>query len=90
MAPYTTLNQKEQNLQQRPWIISDILNEMKIRDELHKKYLFEKNNNSKIIFFSDYKKKRNSVLSVIKKGRDEYFKKFSILIKMILKKHGKE
>ena len=42
MAPYTTLNQKEQNLQQRPWFTSDILNEMKIRDELHKKYIFEK------------------------------------------------
>ena len=42
MAPYTTLNQKEQNLQQRPWITSDILNEIKICDELHKKYIFEK------------------------------------------------
>ena len=57
MAPYKTLNQKEQNLQQRPWITSDILNEMNIRDELHKKYLSEKDNNFKSIFFSDYKKK---------------------------------
>ena len=56
MAPYKTLNRKEQNLQQRPWITSDILNEMNIRDELHKKYLSENNNNFKSIFFSDYKK----------------------------------
>ena len=31
---------------------------------------------TKVLFFSDYKKKRNSVLSLIKKSRDEYFKTF--------------
>ena len=51
MAPYKTLSQKEQNLQQRPWITSDILNEMNIRDELHKKYLSEKDNNLKLFSF---------------------------------------
>ena len=56
MAPYKMLNQKEQNLQQRPCVTSDILNEMKVRDELHKIYLGEKDKKFKMIFFSNYKK----------------------------------
>ena len=77
MAPYKTLSHKEQNLIQRPWISSDILAEMNCRDELHKKYfLSEKNKEIKLLFFPDYKKKHNSVLSLIKKSCDEYFKIF--------------
>ena len=57
MAPYKTLSKKEQNLQQRPWVSDDILNEMHTRDEIHKKFMKEKNVLRKGNLFSEYKKK---------------------------------
>ena len=76
MAPYKTLNKKEQKLQQMPWISGDILNYMHERDELHKIFLAEKDIVEKDILFNSFKKKRNKTLSLIRKSKDLYFKDF--------------
>ena len=76
MAPYKTLSKKEQNLQQRPWVSGDILSEMHTRNEIHKKFIKEKKFLTKGNLFSEYKKKRNDVLSKIKNSRNNYFKDF--------------
>ena len=73
MAPYKTLSKKEQNLQQRPCVSGDILSEMHTCDEIHKKFMKEKMFKHR---FSEYKKKRNDVLSKIKNSRNNYFKDF--------------
>ena len=43
MAPYKKLTQKEIQLQQKPWITSDILLIMQKRDALYKDFAKEKN-----------------------------------------------
>ena len=87
MALYKTLSKKEQNLQQRPWISGDILNEMHIRDQNVKNFMIEKNAVKKENLFSLYKKKRNDVLCKIKKSRSNYFKNFFDSHKSDIKKN---
>ena len=70
MAPYKTLNKKEQSLGQRPWISGDILDQMRTRDNIHKLFLNEKNLAQRDILFKEYKKKRNEILSSIRKSRN--------------------
>ena len=57
MAPYKTLNKKEQKFQQMPWISGDILNVMHERDELHKHFLVQNDIAEKEIMFKSFKKK---------------------------------
>ena len=47
MAPYKKLTQKEIQLQQKPWITSDILLIMQKRDALYKDFAKEKNSEFK-------------------------------------------
>ena len=43
MAPYKKMTKKELTLKQNPWISPGIITSMKIRDQLHKEFLTEKN-----------------------------------------------
>ena len=76
MAPYKTLNKKEQNLLQRPWISIEILEKMHIRDDAHKSFLKEKNSLVRANLFDIFKKKRNEVLTLIRKSKTTYFHTF--------------
>ena len=65
MAPYKKLTKKELTLKQNPWISPGIIASMKIRDQLHKEFLNEKNANRKEEIHTKYKKYRNMIIHLI-------------------------
>ena len=76
MAPYKKLTQKEIQLQQKPWITSDILLIMQKRDALYKDFAKEKNAEFKKRLGTLYRSYRNQAVSLIRKSKRKYYAEF--------------
>jgi hypothetical protein len=76
MAPLRKKTQNEIRLEQRPWITRGLLTSMKIRDELYKRRIREKDVRIKDDLSNRYKKYRNMIVSLLKKSKRNYFASF--------------
>ena len=73
MAPYKHLNQNEIKSENSPWITPGILKSIKNRDKIHKLYLKEKNDAAKKEIFDKFKRIRNTLSSLIKQAKTNYY-----------------
>ena len=89
MAPVKKLTKKEMNLQMRPWINQDILANIHERDKLYHAVTNARDPTRKSTLFSEFKKKRNEILTATRKSREEYYAQFFQENKNNIKKHGK-
>ena len=76
MAPVKKLTRREVRARQSPWITKGIITSMKNRDLLYKKISVGKNLPNKEKLFSDFKRKRNLVTTLIRKSKINYYAKF--------------
>ena len=75
-VPLKKLNKKEMRLQSKPWITSDIVKSIKMRDRLLRRYINAKDINQKNEFHAQYKALRNQIVATIRKGKKEHFQKY--------------
>ena len=73
MAPYRRLKRREIRTEHSPWITRGILKSIENRDKLHKKYLKDKNDSTKAELFSKFKQIRNTLNTVIKQAKSDYY-----------------
>ena len=71
-APIKFLTKKEQELEHKPWITKGILKSTHVKSKLYNK--FKKSKKSDI--FKKYKFYRNTINSLIRKSKKQYYKKF--------------
>ena len=76
MAPLRKLTKKEIGLQKLPWITNGLLISMADRDKTYKLFLKEKYLINKNELFSLYKRKRNMVMSLIRRSKKDYYNNF--------------
>ena len=76
MAPLRKLTKKEIGLQKLPWITNGLLISMADRDKTYRLFLKEKNLINKNELFSLYKRKRNMVISLIRRSKKDYYNKY--------------
>ena len=66
MAPVRTLTKNEAQLRQNPWLTFGILQSIKSRDQLHRRFLKAKNPAVKERLFNDFKNNNLITSSVYK------------------------
>ena len=71
-APITTLSRKESKLRQKPWIAKSILEYIRIKNQLYKKYIRKKDD----FWFERCKFYRNKVNMLISKSKRNYVGKY--------------
>ena len=76
MAPIRKLSKRENNLKQNPWITRGLLKSMRNRDKIYKQFTKETDPVKKHIFFTNYKQKRNLIISLIRRSKATYFASF--------------
>ena len=78
LAPYKKLSKREIKLKSKPWINNDILNQMKERDKLLKKFCKLKNKNSESArtIYNQYKIIRNKITKAKRESKVNYYKDF--------------
>ena len=69
-VPIATLTKKQRN--KKPWITSEILKQMQIRDSYLRKYLNCKSE-SRNFYFSSFKRYRNLVVGLCRRSKAKYF-----------------
>ena len=74
--PLKKMSMKEIKQQQKPWITAEILKSINQRDKMHKKWLDEKNADTKKVYHTQYKDFRNKIRDDIKASKKEYFVDF--------------
>ena len=76
MAPLRKLTKKEIELQKLPWITNGLLISMADRDKTYKLFLNENDDQKKSDIFLMYKRKRNMVISLIRRSKRDYYDVF--------------
>ena len=89
-APYKKISKKQFKLKLKPWINKIILNQINQRDKLLHKYCKEKDPNTKIKIYNNYKIIRNQITKLKRKSKIEYYKHYFILILIKPRLYGKE
>ena len=74
--PLRKMTQKEIKLQYTPWISKDILQSIKVREKLYKKYIKVKDKDIKQNYYNKYKLIRNQILTESRKSKKSYFQNF--------------
>ena len=72
-APLKKLNKKDFKNQQKPWITNGILSSIKRRDKLLRKFIGEKELNSKENVHNEYKRLRNNIVALIRISKKNYY-----------------
>ena len=75
-VPLKKLTKKELRLQAKPWITQGILNSIKRRDRLLKKYINSTDLDLKNQFHIEYKALRNKIVAIIRKSKKKYYQKY--------------
>ena len=78
MAPYRKLSQKEIKLEHMPWITRGILKSMNVRDDLLKRCNKEKDPDIKSRFFALFKRYRNSIVTLLRRSKSNYYSSYFI------------
>ncbi len=73
MAPIRRLTKKEVNLLKKPWITNGILVSIRDRNEIHRQFLKEKDQDRKTELFQSYKLKRNLIKTLIRESKRGYY-----------------
>ena len=73
--PLRKMTQKEIKLQYTPWITKDILQSIKIRENLYKKIIKAKDKDIKENYHKNYKEIRNKILANSRQSKKSYFQK---------------
>ena len=60
----------------RPWITTGILKSIKHRDQIHRNFLKEKDDEKKKALFKCYKTKRNMIKILIRQSKRDYYANF--------------
>ena len=89
MAPIKRLSRKQAKTVTKPWITSGILKSIQNRDKLHKKFLKEKCLVRKSLLFNEFKKKRNMIIILLKKSRENYYAEYFLENKSNIKETWK-
>jgi hypothetical protein len=76
MAPFRRLTKKELSTQLKPWINHDILQAMKVRDNLLKDYIKETDLQGRTEAHVKYKKQRNEVVGMMKRSKRLYYSNY--------------
>ncbi len=76
MAPIRKLTKKETNLLTRPWITNGILKSIRDRDQIHRNYMKEKDEQTKQNLFQSYKTKRNLIKIILRQSKRDYYVQF--------------
>ena len=75
-VPVTKLNKKQIKNISKPWITSGIQKSICIRNQLHKKFIKEKNPRTKTLIENQYKKYRNLITKLCRQSKKNYFSLF--------------
>ena len=75
-APLKTLSKREKLFKTKPWIDNTIKNEMKLRDNLFRRYCRSKNLDKKRELFLEYKLQRNKVIYRTRQSKNSYYKNY--------------
>ena len=89
MAPIKTLSLNEKKTNKKPWITSGILKSIHNRDKLHKKYLKENCSSRKSALHDQFKQKRNMIILLLKKSKQEYYANYFLENKSNIKETWK-
>ena len=73
--PLKKISKKELKQQFKPWITRGIINAMKTRDQLFKKYINSKNENKEQIH-NDYKRHRNIIVELIRLSKKNHYQSY--------------
>ena len=74
--PWRKLNKKEIRLQTKPWITNGILNSIKRRDKLLRKYINAKDPGRKELLRTEYKTLRNRITYTINMSKKNHFQHY--------------
>ena len=74
--PLKQITQKELKRQYKPWITNEILNSIRKREKLHKKFIKAKDEHIKENYHKKYKEIRNQILSKCRQSKKSYFQNF--------------
>ena len=70
------MSRKQQKSISKPWITKGILKSIKTKNTLHNKFCQAKDNKSKSDLHNKFKKYCNLILTLSRKSKDSYFKRF--------------
>ena len=76
MAPIRKLSKRENKLKLNPWITKGLLKSMSDRDKLYKQFIKETDANKKQDLFITFKKKRNLIITLLRRSKSNYFAAF--------------
>ena len=76
MAPIRKLTNREQKLKVNPWITSGLLKSMRDRDKLYKQFTKEPDQVKKNDIFTIFKKKRNLIITLLRRSKSNYYASF--------------
>ena len=85
-APDRNLTRKEFKQTVKPWITSNILQQIKERDKLRLKSIKEKNDIERTRLLDNYKSLRNRIVDQIRENKQNYYKQYFELHKQNLRK----
>ena len=71
--PYKKISYKEFKNRYKPWINKEILDSIKEKNKLFKKYVNCKDNLRRSILFTEYKLRKNNVLQATRRNKKEFF-----------------
>ena len=74
--PLRKMTKREHKKQHKPWITTGILNSIKRRDKLQKKFAKSKNEQLNKQYHVDYKKLRNQIVTLCRINKKNYYKDF--------------
>ena len=72
-APFSKLSNKQLKQRDKPWIDREILNKIKTKNNLYKKFIKENNQSLKHQFESDYKSIKNDITKLIRQKKKHYY-----------------
>ena len=74
--PLRKITNKEHKQRYKPWITNEILQSMRRRDTLLKKYIKLKDIERRNIVFSEYKKLRNEILEKTRRSKSHFYRNY--------------
>ena len=88
-APIKKVNKKMANLENKPWLSGGLLKSIKIKNNLHKKFIQAKDPDRKNSLFNSFKKYRNIISTLLAKSKENYYKEYFLNHKYNLQKTWK-
>ena len=84
--PWRKLTNREYKLKFKPWINSNILNKIKVKNRIHNQFVKCKDLTKKAELKQNYKLLKNEITALTKQGKKDYYQKYFTENKTNLKK----